>query len=53
MRLTALIRHEGAWFVASNPETGTTTPGRTFEEALANLEQATALYREELPQVRP
>ena len=35
------------WLVAFNPETGTTTQGRTVEEALANLREATALYLEE------
>jgi len=32
------------WLVAHNPETGTTTQGKTFEEALANLKEATELY---------
>jgi predicted RNase H-like HicB family nuclease len=35
------------WLVAFNPETGTTTQGRTVEEALANLREATTLYLEE------
>jgi len=38
------------WLVAHNPETGTTTQGRTFEEALANLKEATELYLSEFPQ---
>jgi predicted RNase H-like HicB family nuclease len=38
------------WLVAHNPETGTTTQGRTFEAALANLKEATALYLSEFPQ---
>jgi predicted RNase H-like HicB family nuclease len=36
-------------FVAFNPETGTTTQGETIDEALANLKEATELYREEFP----
>jgi predicted RNase H-like HicB family nuclease len=40
---------ESDWLVAHNPETGTTTQGKTFEEALANLKEATALYLSELP----
>jgi predicted RNase H-like HicB family nuclease len=40
----------GNWLVAHNPETGTTTQGRTFEEALANLKEATELYLSEFPQ---
>jgi predicted RNase H-like HicB family nuclease len=38
------------WLVAHNPETGTTTQGKTFEEALANLQEATKLYLSEFPQ---
>jgi predicted RNase H-like HicB family nuclease len=41
------------WLVAHNPETGTTTQGKTFEEALANLKEATALYLSEFPQASP
>ena len=37
------------WLVAYNPETGTTTQGRTIQEALKNLREATALYLEEAP----
>ena len=35
------------WLVAYNPETGTTTQGKTVEEALKNLKEATSLYLEE------
>ena len=38
------------WLVAYNPETGTTTQGKTVEQALANLKEATALYLAECPQ---
>jgi len=37
------------WLVAHNPETGTTTQGKTFEEALENLKEATDLYLSEFP----
>jgi len=49
--LTAVIYpdEEGDWLVAQNPETGTTTQGRTIEEALANLKEATELYLSEFP----
>ena len=48
MQLTAVLAPapEGG-FVATNPETGTTTQGETVEEALANLREATELYLEE------
>ena len=50
MLLTAVITEaqEGG-FVALNPETGTTTQGETFEEAIQNLKIATGLYLEEFP----
>jgi predicted RNase H-like HicB family nuclease len=38
------------WLVARNPETGTTTRGKTFEAALANLKEATQLFLSEFPQ---
>lgn len=49
--LTAIIyRGEtGRWLVAYNPETGTTTQGRTVEEALRNLKEAVELYLQEQP----
>jgi predicted RNase H-like HicB family nuclease len=48
-RLTAIIYpgNSKRWLVAFNPETGTTTQGRTVEQALANLKEATELYLEE------
>ena len=50
MELTAVLtRAEEGGFVALNPETGTTTQGETVEEAVANLQEATALYLSEFP----
>jgi len=48
MQLTAVLTPaaEGG-YVALNPETGTTTQGESVEQALANLEEATALYLSE------
>lgn len=48
-RLTAIIYpgESKRWLVAFNPETGTTSQGRTVEQALANLKAATELYLEE------
>lgn len=47
--LTAIIYpgETKRWLVAFNPETGTTTQGKTVEEALKNLKEATALFLEE------
>jgi predicted RNase H-like HicB family nuclease len=49
--LTAIIypTPDGKWLVACNPETGTTTQGKTFNDALANLREATELYLSEFP----
>jgi predicted RNase H-like HicB family nuclease len=56
-RLTAIIYpgETKRWLVAFNPETGTTSQGRTVEQALANLKEATELYLEEksLPKQSP
>lgn len=50
MELTAVFTHaEEGVFVAPEPETGTTTQGETIEEAVANLKEATSLYRSEFP----
>ena len=50
MLLTAVITEaEVGGFIALNPETGTTTQGETFQEAIANLKEATSLYLEESP----
>lgn len=52
MQLTAVLTQaEEGGFIALNPETGTTTQGETLDEALLNLQEATALYLEEFPLV--
>lgn len=49
MVLTAIIRKEDEWFVAECPEIGTASQGKSVEEALANLKEATEVYLEEFP----
>jgi predicted RNase H-like HicB family nuclease len=51
MTLTAVVYpdSESDWLVAFNPETGTTTQGKTTEEAVANLKEATELFLAEFP----
>ena len=50
MILSAVITEaEEGGFVAYNPETGTTTQGESFDEAMANLREATELYLEVFP----
>ncbi len=46
---TAIIQKEEDMYVAKCPEVGTVSQGRTIEEALANLKEATELYLEEFP----
>jgi predicted RNase H-like HicB family nuclease len=53
MELSAIVTPatEGG-YVAFNPETGTTTQGKTIEESLANLQEATELYLKEFPMIQ-
>jgi predicted RNase H-like HicB family nuclease len=46
---TAIIHKEDDWYVADCPEVGTVSQGKTVEEAVANLKEATELYLEEFP----
>ena len=47
--LTAVIHKEEDMCVAECPEVGTVSQGKTIEESLANLKEATELYLEEFP----
>ena len=47
---TAVLNKEEDMFVAQCPEVGTTSQGKTIEEAIANLKEATELYKEEFSQ---
>lgn len=50
MKFTAVVTEaEEGGFIAFNPETGTTTQGDSFEDAVAMLQEATELYLEEFP----
>jgi predicted RNase H-like HicB family nuclease len=46
---TAVVHREDAWYVAECPEVGVVSQGKTFDEAIANLKEATELYLEEFP----
>lgn len=46
---TAIVHQEDEWYVAECPELGTASQGKSVEEAIANLREATALYLEEFP----
>jgi predicted RNase H-like HicB family nuclease len=47
--LTAIIEKEEDMYIARCPEVGTVSQGKTIEEAIANLKEATELYLEEFP----
>jgi len=47
--LTAIIHKEDDMYVAECPEVGTVSQGKTIEEAIYNLKEATELYLEEFP----
>ena len=46
-KLTAVIEKEGKWYVATCPELGVASQGRTFDEAEAMIHEAVELLLEE------
>ena len=46
---TAVLHKEDDTYVAECPEVGTVSQGKTVEEAVSNLKEATELYLEEFP----
>lgn len=46
---TAVLHKEDDLYVAACPEIGTVSQGKTIDQALANLKEATELYLEEFP----
>lgn len=46
--LTAVLHKEEDMYVAECPEVGTSSQGKTVEEAVLNLREATELYLEEI-----
>ena len=49
MMLTSILTPNVEVYVATNPETVTTSQGEIVNEALANLKEVTELYLEEIP----
>ena len=47
---TAIVHKEGDLYVAECPEVGTASQGKTIEESIDNLKEATELYIEEFPE---
>jgi predicted RNase H-like HicB family nuclease len=50
---TAVLHKERDLYVAECPEVGTVSQGKTVEEAVANLKEATELYLDEFPPENP
>ena len=50
---TAVLHRERDLYVAECPEVGTVSQGKSIEEAIANLKEATELYLEEFPSECP
>jgi predicted RNase H-like HicB family nuclease len=46
-KLTAVIEKEGKWYVATCPELGVASQGRTLEEAESMIQEAVQLLLEE------
>ncbi len=46
---TAVLHREEDMYIAECPEVGTASQGRTIEDAIRNLREATELYLEEFP----
>jgi predicted RNase H-like HicB family nuclease len=46
-KLTVIIEKEGKWYVATCPELGVASQGRTFDEAEAMIQEAVGLLLEE------
>ena len=46
---TAIIQKDEDMYVAKCPEVGTVSQGKSIEEAVENLKEATELYLEEFP----
>ncbi len=46
---TAIIHQEEDMYIAECPEVGTVSQGKTIDESVKNLKEATELYLEEFP----
>ena len=46
---TAVLHKEDGMYVVDCPEVGTVSQGKTIDEAVSNLKEATELYLEEFP----
>jgi len=46
---TAVLHKEDDMYVAECPDVGTVSQGKTVDDAVSNLKEATELYLEEFP----
>jgi predicted RNase H-like HicB family nuclease len=49
MKVPVITKAEEGGYIALDPNTGTTTQGETYQEALQNLQEATSLYLKTFP----
>jgi len=47
LEFSSVVNKEGKWYVATSPELGITSQGRSVELALENLKEAVELYLED------
>ena len=52
VKFTAIIQKEDDSYVAKCAQTGTISQGKTVDDAVANLKEATELYLEEFPDLK-
>jgi len=53
LEFSSVVNREGKWYVASCPELGISSQGRTVEDSLDNLREAIELYLEDEDAVVP
>jgi len=53
LEFSSVVNREGKWYVASCPELGITSQGRTVEDSLDSLREAIELYLEDEDAVVP
>jgi predicted RNase H-like HicB family nuclease len=50
MKVPVITKAEEGGFIALDPQTGKTTQGETYQEALQNLQEATNVYLKTFPE---
>ena len=53
LEFSSVINKEGKWYVATCPELGVTSQGKTVEDSIDNLKEAIELYLEDEDAIVP